>query len=287
MKQVTLLFLRKPGYVLLAMKKRGFGQGMWNGAGGKVEPGETVKAAAIRECQEEIGVTPQDCKLAGRFHFTMPHKPSLAHDCFVFTASHWEGEPAETEEMRPQWFKTDAIPYESMWPADSLWMPHLIADELFMGHIKTSETQLVSHDIKIVPAISDQGMPSRPHQSNTTFEEINALIWQHLEERNWNGNPSRGIAVSIALEANELLEHYQWSDTPVGTREELAAELADILIYAFQFAQENDIDIAEAIRKKLKKAAEKYPAKLFKNAPPDERRAAWLAAKKNYKKTGL
>jgi NTP pyrophosphatase (non-canonical NTP hydrolase) len=131
-------------------------------------------------------------------------------------------------------------------------------------------------------------MPSlRPPQSDTTFEEINALIWQHLEERNWTNNPSRGVAVSIALEANELLEHYQWSDKPVGSREELAEELADILIYAFQFAQKNNIDIAEAITQKLKKAAEKYPAELFKNATDDERRTAWLAAKKNYRKTGL
>ena len=155
MKQVTLLLLRKPGHVLLAMKKRGFGEGLWNGVGGKVGPGETVKAAAIRECQEEIGITPQNVKLTGRIRFTMPDDPTFGHDCFIFTANHWEGEPQETEEMRPQWFKVTEIPYEKMWPVDSIWMPHLIADEHFTGSAHTSETELISHDIKVVPAIRD------------------------------------------------------------------------------------------------------------------------------------
>ena len=42
MKQTTLLFLRKDNHILLAMKKRGFGINKWNGAGGKVEEGETI-----------------------------------------------------------------------------------------------------------------------------------------------------------------------------------------------------------------------------------------------------
>jgi hypothetical protein len=45
----TLVFVRQPGRVLLGMKKRGFGQGKWNGFGGKVEPNEEVTTAAVRE----------------------------------------------------------------------------------------------------------------------------------------------------------------------------------------------------------------------------------------------
>lgn len=121
-------------------------------------------------------------------------------------------------------------------------------------------------------------------QSNESFESINQIILQHLEERDWLGGKSRNYAISIALEANELLEHYQWSDEPVGSKEELAAELADVLLYAFQFAQANDIDIAEAIKAKLAKSAQKYPAEFFKGKDAEERRAAWLEAKKNHKK---
>jgi len=155
MKQVTLLFLRKENQILLAMKKRGFGEGMWNGTGGKVDPGETITEAAIRECQEEIGVTPQNLTYAGRLHFFMPDDPKFEHDCFIFETQHWEGEPAESEEMRPQWFDITDIPYAKMWPDDVLWMPHLIVHELFTGIVNASETEVISHDIKIVSNLQE------------------------------------------------------------------------------------------------------------------------------------
>ena len=50
----TVVFLIRENQVLLAMKKRGFGEGKWNGVGGKLDPGETVEQALVRECQEEI-----------------------------------------------------------------------------------------------------------------------------------------------------------------------------------------------------------------------------------------
>src|SRR6267378_3523397 len=55
--------------VLLAMKKRGFGAGLWNGAGGKPEPGETIEETAVRECREEINVTPIQLSLMGILNF--------------------------------------------------------------------------------------------------------------------------------------------------------------------------------------------------------------------------
>ena len=56
LRQATICLLRKNDEVLLAMKKRGFGEGKYNGIGGKVEDGETVKDAAVRELYEEVGV---------------------------------------------------------------------------------------------------------------------------------------------------------------------------------------------------------------------------------------
>src|SRR3989344_3815029 len=122
-------------------------------------------------------------------------------------------------------------------------------------------------------------------QSNTTFEEVNQQIQKHLEERDWHNNPARGLAISIALDANELLEHYQWHDKPVGNKEELAEELADIFIYAFQFAQIKNIDIAVAISKKLEKMAKKYPAEHFKAKNTEERTKAWLEDKLKHQKS--
>ena len=130
-------------------------------------------------------------------------------------------------------------------------------------------------------------MSKAPSQQNTTLEEINQKIWQHLEERDWHQNPPRGLAISLALEANELLEHYQWGDEPVGGSEAVGDELADVFIYGFEIAQRNNIDIAEHIKKKLNKAALKYPAEAFKGKKGEERREAWLDHKMKHQKEGL
>lgn len=133
MKHVTLLFLRRDNQILLAMKKRGFGINKWNGVGGKLDEGETREQAAVRECQEEIDVTPNNIKLVGEIDFT--DLPDVHHYCHVYTATQWEGEPAETEEMRPQWFDIDKIPYDSMWPDDELWLPKLLEGKPFTAEI--------------------------------------------------------------------------------------------------------------------------------------------------------
>ncbi|HSX30813.1 MAG TPA: 8-oxo-dGTP diphosphatase [Candidatus Saccharimonadales bacterium] len=157
MKQVTILFLLRGDEVLLAMKKRGFGAGKWNGVGGKTDEGETIEHAAIRECQEEIGVTPRQLQRVGDIQFYDKSDPSFGHHAHVFTTTEWDGEPVETEEMRPQWFKTDAIPYNEMWAADSLWMPRVLRAEPFEGTITFDGETLVSHTIKPIPAPSREG----------------------------------------------------------------------------------------------------------------------------------
>jgi len=125
-----------------------------------------------------------------------------------------------------------------------------------------------------------------PKQQAVTIEELNQLIWNHLEERDWNKDTSRGTAISLSLEASELLEHYQWSETPVGGTEAVGDELADVFIYGMQIAQQNNIDIAEAIKRKLEKSARKYPAENFKGVKGKALREAWIKGKLEYKKEG-
>ncbi|HEY1835692.1 MAG TPA: 8-oxo-dGTP diphosphatase [Candidatus Saccharimonadales bacterium] len=153
MKRTTLLFLRRDKQILLAMKKRGFGVDKWNGAGGKLEPNETVLQAAIRECQEEIGVTPISQKLVGELLFDLP---DVEHYCYVYTATAWQGELRETEEMRPQWFAENKIPYDQMWPGDSIWMPLLLAGKPFKGAVTVEKDQVRQHDIKEVKSLKEQ-----------------------------------------------------------------------------------------------------------------------------------
>jgi len=131
----SLLFLLKDGQILLAMKKRGFGAGRYNGVGGKPEAGETIEQTAVRECQEEIGVTPRGLQHVASLTFNITY--SDQHEVLkaeAFTAREWEGEPIETEEMAPQWFSLAEIPYEQMWADDKYWLP-----EVLNGNFVTAE----------------------------------------------------------------------------------------------------------------------------------------------------
>lgn len=118
-----------------------------------------------------------------------------------------------------------------------------------------------------------------------TFEEAQELVMNHIRARKWDEtNDSRGLAISLSLEANELLECFQWGDKHIGTKDDMASELADIIIYAIQFAARFDINIPEAVAAKIAKQAEKYPVEIFEIEDEAEQNRRWLEAKKNYKK---
>ena len=99
--RAVLCFVRCDGRLLLIHKKRGLGAGRYNGPGGRIEPGETPVAAAVRETQEELRVTPTGLREAGRLRFAFVDGYGI--DCHVFTASGLAGEPAETDEAVPFW----------------------------------------------------------------------------------------------------------------------------------------------------------------------------------------
>ena len=151
-KTLSLLFLRRDNHILLAMKKRGFGEGRWNGVGGKVEAGESIEQAMIRETQEEIGVTPTVFEKVGdiRFDEYFKGEPALMH-VHVFTATEWTGEPTESEEMRPQWFSINDVPYSDMWSDDPYWLPEVIAGKKISADFKLDASDaIIEHTIKTV-----------------------------------------------------------------------------------------------------------------------------------------
>jgi 8-oxo-dGTP pyrophosphatase MutT (NUDIX family) len=124
MKETTLLFLRRDDEILLAMKKRRFGEGRWNGVGGKVAGEESIEDTLLREAQEEIGITPTTFSKVADISFDQYFKGehALMH-ANVFIATDWEGVPTESEEMKPQWFPIDTLPYDAMWQDDPYWLP--------------------------------------------------------------------------------------------------------------------------------------------------------------------
>ena len=120
---------------------------------------------------------------------------------------------------------------------------------------------------------------------NSTFEQVVEKIMTHVRARKWDqANTSRGLAISMSLEANELLEYFQWDEESFGSKEDIASELADIFIYMVQFADKNGIDLLPSVLEKLEKSAKKYPVEIFEIADKDERNKVWLETKRNYKK---
>lgn len=151
-KTLSLLFLKREDEILLAMKKRGFGEGRWNGVGGKVEDGETIEQAMVRETQEEINVTPTVYEKMGdiRFDEYFKGEPTLMH-VHVFTASEWTGIPTESEEMAPRWFSLAQIPYNNMWSDDPYWLPYVLEGKKISADFKLDEADvIIEHTINEV-----------------------------------------------------------------------------------------------------------------------------------------
>jgi 8-oxo-dGTP pyrophosphatase MutT (NUDIX family) len=148
----TLCLVVREGQVLLAMKKRGFGVGRWNGPGGKIAPGETLAAAAIRETWEEVGVRAHAVEPIAvlRFYFpAIPPAEGWNQQVHVFLVRAWDGTPAESEEMRPQWFDQAALPYPAMWPDDPLWLPQALAGRVLEGDfLYDAAMQIVDYEVR-------------------------------------------------------------------------------------------------------------------------------------------
>ncbi len=154
MRNSTLLFLiRKLDNnvtdICLAMKKRGFGMNRWNGAGGKCNPGESVEDGTIRETYEEIGVRVStdnnyaDLHKVAELTFIFPNKSEWNQLVHVYFAEKWEGEPVESEEMRPEWFRIKDIPFKEMWPDDHFWLPKTIDGKMVKATFRFGDGDVI------------------------------------------------------------------------------------------------------------------------------------------------
>lgn len=103
----------------------------------------------------------------------------------------------------------------------------------------------------------------------TTVAELKTEILSFVRERDWEQFHSpKNLSMALAAEAAELMEHFLWVESrestdrlnESGRREKVEEELADILIYALEFANMTGIDATTAIRDKIRKNARRYPA---------------------------
>ena len=110
-----------------------------------------------------------------------------------------------------------------------------------------------------MPALSD---------SSTTIAELKTRVLAFARERDWEQFHSpKNLSMALAAESGELMEHFLWSTpeqsrvvaTDAVKRRKIAEELADVIIYALEFANVTDLDVAAAIEAKMLANAQKYP----------------------------
>ncbi|MEK7641499.1 MAG: 8-oxo-dGTP diphosphatase [Patescibacteria group bacterium] len=148
-KLFTLCIVHQDGRVLLGMKKRGFGAGRWNGFGGKVMPDEGIEGAAHRELTEEASIKALKLEKAGILEFEFENDPKMM-EVHVFKIESFEGEPVESEEMRPQWFNVQEIPFDDMWSDDRYWLPLLLQGKKFTGKFLFDKPSTAEYSAKIL-----------------------------------------------------------------------------------------------------------------------------------------
>ena len=150
MKRVdSLCYVLDGDRILLGMKKRGFGLGLWNGFGGKSNPGETIVETAKRELEEESGLVASSIQEKGVITFSFEDGNEI--EVHVFVVNSFSGEVCETEEMKPQWFDIANLPFDRMWASDRYWLPLLLSGDNFFGRALFAEDgNLISHNFEII-----------------------------------------------------------------------------------------------------------------------------------------
>ena len=111
------------------------------------------------------------------------------------------------------------------------------------------------------------------NDNDTVINDLKKTVENFVDEREWRQfhNP-KNLSMSIAIEAAELMELFQWLSKKESIkamssgklRRNAIDEISDVFIYLIAFCNENDIDIKQAIDQKMKKNKKKYPANIFK-----------------------
>ncbi len=153
--KTTLLLIVKENKILLARKKRGFGEGKLNGVGGKQQEGETIDETMVRETVEEIGVVPKNYNKMAIINFDEFVKGERTNvEMNIYLASDYDGKIQESDEMSPEWFSLDQIPFNQMFADDSFWLPEILKGNKLTGSFVYDENFIIlDKKLKIVESL--------------------------------------------------------------------------------------------------------------------------------------
>lgn len=101
-------------------------------------------------------------------------------------------------------------------------------------------------------------MPDR----DTSVAALRALVARFAAERRWaRYHTPKNLAMSVAIEAAELMEHFQWTGAPPRRRRAVEEEIADVAAYLFALCNALGVDLSTAMRRKMRRNAVKYPVR--------------------------
>ena len=149
MKLATLVYLKHEGQTLMihrVKKERDIHEGKWNGLGGKLEPGESPEACAIREVREESGLEIHSLRYGGLLVFA----GFKGEDWYVwvYTTDDFSGELIDSNEGRLAWIPDAEVRSLPLWPSDLLFLDWLDAGELFSARFEYSvDDEMLGHEV--------------------------------------------------------------------------------------------------------------------------------------------
>ena len=132
--------------------------------------------------------------------------------------------------------------------------------------VKAAAIHPASDGLRPLPGICYTGAMSQESKGDaeTTLQELKDLVHKFEQERGWakHHNP-KNVAISLCIEAAELLEHFQWDEYRQEDKQAIADELADVIFNCLNFANQMDIDISAAFMNKFERIQKKYPVEKF------------------------
>jgi 8-oxo-dGTP diphosphatase/2-hydroxy-dATP diphosphatase len=106
---------------------------------------KNITDTAIRETEEEIGVSPKNLNKVAELAFYFPHNEPWNQLVHVYFCEEWVGEVSESEEMRPEWFEVSKLPFAQMWPDDEFWIPEVLKGNLVKAEFIFAEKDVIQN----------------------------------------------------------------------------------------------------------------------------------------------